>query len=417
MEELSIKRSSIGSASGSIDVFGGFAKAAGSLALRALSEPRVTVLLTEITDDSLRLSSTRHGRFSAAILPLRELLLANKDTPDLKDWLLAEDAPLWTYHVVGSLYLFCKSRNWIPQEGLSFAIASDLPGNRGLSSSVALKVACIRALEKLSASYLRQDEFSRICQEIDQALLGVAHDPSALIASTQNKPGSLLPINPCQAVSLNAIELPRGVTFFSWTQQLSVPRDASRYHAYAFAAAMGRRIALASFDGETCEALPRPSIYLSRDADAVPETLSCEEFEQTYGAFETPYALPDPLQEYQPNAAFGFSMRENRRCELAIHILQSMASINKRKAIEHIGEMLWESHFDCRQLGLRLEEAESMVKELIEAGPQNGVYGGRLSYQGEDCTIIILAEKNAIAFLRRLARAHIPTTDQPLRII
>ncbi len=416
MDALSIKRSAIGSASGSIDVLGGYAKAAGSLALRSLSEPKTTVLLTETSEIALRFSSTRHGRFSCDKRAFDTLVAEQASLADLRGWIESVAAPVWTQHLIGILYLFALKHRWNADEGLAFAVASDIPENQGLSSGAALKMACIRALEKLTTLYHAPGDVERALARVDSELLGLPFDVSATIAATQGRPGCLLPIN-CRDGSAQApIELPRGITFFSWTRRLPAPRDRSWYYERSVAAAMGQRISQTSARHSQSTTLPKPAVFETQIADRLPSAITGRAFETDYGPLHSEYAALQPDCAYDAKRAFSFSIRENHRCEQAIHLLANTGLKFKRQTIEIIGDLLWESHFENRRDGLSLKIADEMISALIHAGPENGIFGGRLDWLGHDCTVIALAEKKAIAYLRRLARDICPDGGEPFQI-
>lgn len=416
MESLTIKRSAIGSASGSIDLFGGYAKAAGSMALRATSDPQTTVLLTETNENVLRISSTRHGRFAVSKNDFDALARQGFSLSQLRSWLVANHAPLWTYHVVGAAFLFAARHRWVAEGGLSFAIASDIPEGQGLSSGAALKIACLRALEKLTTFHTQPGEMDTILERVDIELLGIPFDPTALIASSQNRPGCLLPINCRQRIAQAPIELPRGITIFSWTKRLETTPGKPWQHDRATAAAIGWRLAQPSLVPNTV-GLPKPALFETDLHQTIPETILGRAFESAYGNLASTYSRVEADATYQPRSALHFSIRENLRCELAIHLLSNMGLKFRRRTMEALGDLLWESHFECRADGLRLDLADAMVAALVKAGPDNGIFGGRLDYSGSHCTVIALAERKAIALLRRLAREISPETDEPFQIL
>ncbi len=416
MEPLTIKRSAIGSASGSIDLFGGYAKAAGSMALRAMSDPQTTVLLTETNENILRISSTRHGRFAVSKNDFDTLARHGFSLSELRLWLVANQAPLWSYHVAGAAFLFAARHRWVAEGGLSFAVASDIPEGQGLSSGAALKVACLRALEKLTTFHTLPREMDTILERIDTELLGIPFDPTALIASSQNRPGCLLPINCRENVAQSPIELPRGITIFSWTKRLDEKPDKPWHLNRATAAAMGWRIAQPSLH-DSAPGLPKPAVFESSLSHAIPETILGRDFELQYGPLRSTYSRVAADTTYHPRDALAFSIRENRRCDMAIHLLSNMGLKFRRRTMEALGDLLWESHFECRAAGLRLELADAMIEALAKSGPDFGIFGGRLDYSGSHCTVIALAEKKAIAALRRLAREVCPENSEPFQIL
>ena len=153
---ITIQRSAIGTAPGKLDFLGGFSESNGGLTLQVQTQAKTTVLATEGSDPVLNITSTQRGQFSTKIRAFKELLAANPDNLQAKQWLDDFEVPVWARYVAACVIIFNREFSWTPHAGLSFAISSDVPIGVGVGSSAALEVATLHALEKLSGRYFSE---------------------------------------------------------------------------------------------------------------------------------------------------------------------------------------------------------------------------------------------------------------------
>src|SRR2546430_15478590 len=122
----------IGEAPGRLDFLGGVADYSGSLVLELPLTLTTRVTLTEETTPELVFVSAQEGR-----------CVVISGTPPAA-------LPKWVRYPYGCFLLFCDAQHWRPRTGLMFSIRSRVPASMGVSSSAALEVATMRALENLS---------------------------------------------------------------------------------------------------------------------------------------------------------------------------------------------------------------------------------------------------------------------------
>ena len=122
----------IGEAPGRLDFLGGVADYSGSLVLEMPLRLTTRVTLSGHAAKEFVFVSAQEGRFVVA-----------PGTPPAA-------VPKWVRYSYGCLLLFCRAQRWQPKAGLKFSIRSRVPTSMGVSSSAALEVATLRALEKFS---------------------------------------------------------------------------------------------------------------------------------------------------------------------------------------------------------------------------------------------------------------------------
>ena len=393
-------------------MLGGISRECGGLALQVQSEPKVTVLATEVMDSKIRISSTTKGRWESEIGPFIELCRAGQDPIKLKHWLTSCSTPAWTINVLGAIYFFTQQTGCIPEAGLSFAIACDLPSGLGMGSGIALRVATLRSLEKLSNSHLTSKEYAQIAQKVGQHLLDKSDCRAKPITSVFGKPGSILPIETAKGEPRPHLEMPKGVSLFIWSRQLESQNQRSLYRLASISALTGQ-----SLLGPAVEGLPTPSAFERFHCKRLPSSISIRELPR-----ETKDKI-DLLADFDSSCllrvreALRLAVNENHRSQLAAQALCAMGHNNKRKSAELLGELLIQSHFDHSKQLIPSPTADEMVEALMAIGPAEGLYGGRLSGDGHACTVLVLADKKALPRLRQLSRDLLRESEPLLPIL
>jgi len=140
-----------GEAPGRLDVLGGVADYSGSLVLQMPIRATTRVTITPCATGGLELLSDSEGRVNVP-LPEAAILRGPADgSASIRTWLETHRVPRWARYPLGCFLLFCRASGWRPEAGLRFKIASDVPVSMGVSSSAALEVATLRALEGAAA--------------------------------------------------------------------------------------------------------------------------------------------------------------------------------------------------------------------------------------------------------------------------
>ena len=163
-----------GVAPGRLDVLGGVADYSGSLVLQMPIRATTRVALSPTSAPGLEFASD-HER--TVLLPwpeLRDLVSPTGEVAALRTWLEEHRVPRWVRYPLGCLLLFCHTQGWWPQGGLSFTITSEVPTSMGVSSSAALEVATLRALEIASARHFTGTGLARLAQRAENEIVGRA---------------------------------------------------------------------------------------------------------------------------------------------------------------------------------------------------------------------------------------------------
>src|SRR5436309_2902208 len=138
-----------GVAPGRLDVLGGVGDYSGSLVLQTPIRATTHVTISPLDGPRLEIASEQKGEIT---LPLPAATLTDPLVPidEVRGWMEENYAPHWTRYSLGSFLLFCQDQKWRPPLGMRFGITSNVPVSMGVSSSAALEVATLRALEEAS---------------------------------------------------------------------------------------------------------------------------------------------------------------------------------------------------------------------------------------------------------------------------
>lgn len=370
----------------------------GSLTLQGQTESKTTVLATIGSSATLDFSNALNGKFSTEIQPFAEFFQKQPDWKAFHDWLDENKIPQWTHSVLGSLAIFSTTFGWLPKQGISFAISSDIPMDLGTSSSVSFEIATLRSLEKLSGFYFENNDLATASQKVETEILSRWCPIDNPLAAAFGKPGSILPIENKTAKLRTAIELPKGIVLAAC---LLDQTNTQLYNVANTASAMGVRIAKEHFDHKNeYTANLNPSSYSRNIAKRLPEELSGLDFEKSYGPTIDEQFEIHPDTAYPIQAATQFTIDENYRCKMAAHMLSNMIHNAKRKSVEIVGELMLQSYFQSRSLNLTNLQSDEALDMLSNLGPQNGVYGARLNFGLKQSSLVVLVERSALRQVR-----------------
>lgn len=376
-----------GEAPGRLDFMGGVADYSGSLVLEMPLKVTTRVTITETASPEYVFISKVEGCCT----------LGPGTDP--------EEAPKWVRYPYGCLLLFCEAQRWRPRGGLRFEITSRVPESMGVSSSAALEVATLRALEKLSGKSFTGTKLARLAQRAENEIVGAPCGLMDQLASAYGVRGALLPIL-CRPDILGApVKLPAGVMAVGWPSGVKHAVSDSPYATARAGAFMGRKLIEQGTGRKLSHAAElRPSEVRSLSADILPETITGRVFLQRCGGVDDALSKIESNRTYHVRAAVSFPVEENYRAELAVPLLRGINTRNKADALVVLGELLYQSHAGYSSIGLGCPETDEMVEGVRTLGPSRGFYGARVSGGGSGGTVVVLLRRDAVLALRKLAR-------------
>ena len=377
-----------GEAPGRLDFLGGVADYSGSLVLQMPIGSTTRVAILEINEPLLQVESTQQERVAWPLEKLGDV----------------QSAPARARYVLGSLQLFCKAMNWRPERGLRFEINSDVPVSMGVSSSAALEVATLRALENFAGKKFAGTELAKLAQRVENEIVLAPCGLMDQLTCAHGVQNSLLPILCRPDILRPPIALPEGVLIAGWPSGVKHAVSDSPYATARCAAFMGKKILEKHFVRELKFLTELAPLQVrSVDESTLPATMRGDEFLKLYGGVDDALSVVEPERLYPLRAGTLFPVEENFRCELVTQLLPSITSGNRARVLSAIGELMFESHAGYSSIGLGCDETDAMA-EAIRSQLSQGFYGARVSGGGSGGTVAVLLEKAAWSELQRLSK-------------
>jgi galactokinase len=374
-------------APGRLDVMGGNVDYTGGMVLQGLLREAVWVAVQPRSDDAIRILNPGAARFGWAIdiqFPSGELC----DLERVRAHCEGRAGARWGCYVLGALYFLKRFHGC--EGGAEVFIASDLPPNKGVSSSAALEIATLKAAAAAWGISLCGVELATAGQWVENVVAGAAcgiMDQAAIVLGRENH---LLPMlcQPCRPFA--PVRLPAGICF--WGIDSMAPRSTSGqpYEVARAAAFMGYRL-ICQLEGldvvpEQDAAIPRwtdlrwkgylsnlpVSEFHTRYERQLPEFLSGSEFMERAGEHVDLFTRIDPAREYPVRAAVRYAAEENLRVQQVSSLLEAvagdLAESSLRSSLERIGGIMCQSHAAYAECGLGSADCDELVARALNAG-------------------------------------------------
>ncbi len=389
----------VGEAPGRLDFLGGVADYSGSLVLEMPLRLTTRVTVSEHPAGEFAFVSAQEGR----------CVVAAGAAPAA--------VPKWVRYPYGCLLLFCQEQRWRPRAGLKFVIRSRVPESMGVSSSAALEVATLRALEQFSGRKFTGTALARLAQRAENEIVGAPCGLMDQLSSAYGVRGALLPILCRPDILGEPVRLPRGVVAVGWPSGVKHAVTASPYATARAGAFMGRKLIELATRRKLAHATQLlPAEVRGLPLADLPTKITGRTFLARAGGVDDPLSVIEPAKTYGVRAAVSFPVEENFRAEAAVALLRGFKPAAREATLRALGELLYQSHAGYSSIGLGCPETDEMVAAVRKLGPSKGFYGARVSGGGSGGTVVVLLQKAALPTLRRLA-AKIRFSSEPLGLI
>lgn len=437
-----------GIAPGRLDVLGGVADYSGSLVLQTPIEATTRVRIAASPQAVIRAQS-EDKRFEmpltqASTLRDANAMLVRARLDDLR-------VPLWARYPLGCLLLFSRAAQWWPEHGLSLEIESDVPLSMGVSSSAALEIATLRALEAMSGYPLDATRRARLAQQAENEIVGAPCGLMDQLASVYGVRGALLPILCRPDIVFDAVALPAWAVVAGWPSGVKHAVADSPYAVARASAFMGKKLLEAHFKRPLHHLTEiSPSQLRGTSESVLPYHMMGREWLERFDHLDDEFSTVEKARLYPLRDGASFPIEENFRCELAMRLLgstqndksnhdksnhgkpkddnahakpQDDVALQERSshknfsdfssqepALRALGELMFQSHAGYSTIGLGSRETDAMVEAARRMGPQNGIYGARVSGGGSGGTVVVLLRRDALSTLESL-RERFQTPD------
>jgi L-arabinokinase len=404
---------------GRLDVMGGNVDYTGGMVLQSVLREAVWIAVQPRTDDVVRVLNPGAARFGwQRSIELQTAALG--DLPGLRLLCNRREGSRWAGYVLGALH-FLNSRNgWGSSGGADIFIASDLPPNKGVSSSAALTIAVLKAASTAQGISLDGVALAVAGQWVENVVVGAAcgiMDQAAIVLGEED---SLLPLlcQPCGPFP--AVKLPPDLCLWGIDSMESRSTAGAAYETARAAAFIGYKL-ICQYEGievipEEGSAIPRwtdsrwngylsnldPLEFRSRYERWLPESLIGRECLARVGAHTDPFTTIYPGTEYPVRAAVRYATEENLRVQTVRALLESSSSGASDSTVKILGEILCQSHGAYAECGLGSEACD----ELVALALKSGFAGAKMTGGGAGGVVAILGRPDGQPVVHRVAQDY-----------
>ena len=384
-------------APGRLDLMGGNADYTGGLVFQATIREGTRAAVQVRADDAIVLINPQLSDHRI------EFHLADMTSDDAVR-ALVKPIP-WTAYVLGVFHFLREKR------GATVYIESNVPQNKGVSSSAAVEVAVMKAAAAAYGVPLGGIELAESCQWVENV---IAQSPCGVMdqaAVVLGEEGCVMPLlcQPCcpyplvhlpdqlecraidsgirHSVAGLACETARAAAFMAYKmicdwEQLPVSYDDSRFIP---------RYKDSRWNGYLSNLTP--SIFRSHFENRLPEFLSGAEYRNTH---VDPFTPLRPEVVYPVRAAARYAVEENQRVRLFIELAKGSTGF------ESMGELMYQSHYAYTECGLGCEATDYLV-ELVRS---EGLYGAKMTGGGAGGTVAVLCHKGSDEAFNRVVERY-----------
>ena len=285
--------------------------------------------------------------------------------------------PGWALYPAGVAWVF--QQQGLTVQGLDGIYSSDIPIGAGLSSSAAVEVAFAVAWQHLGGWKIDRMRLAQLCQQAEVKYVGVNSGLMDQFASAHGVAGHALYFD-TRSLFWKPIPLPNGTAIVIADSGVRRSLTNSAYNERH--AACEQAVALLRQSLPTIQAL----------RDVTPGQLS-----------ENAHLLPPIIYKRARHV-----VEECARVDQAVHLLEAGDAL-------HFGELMVAAHASLRDL---YEVSCPELDQLVEiAASLEGCLGARLTGAGfGGCTVNLVQEQNAPAFVARLQRGYQQITGQQVQV-
>jgi L-arabinokinase len=407
-----------GTAPGRMDVMGGIADYSGSLLLQMPIKQTTTVSIQKRNDGVFhfrtQITKKKTNDFIIHLSAIKDNSLI--EAGNVIKSVVGGD---WAVYILGC-FLVLKKEKKISLDGANVFIESNVPWGKGVSSSAALEVATMNALNQLYKLSLGKEELAVLAQMAENLVVGAPCGLMDQLSSHLGQKNKLLPLI-CQPHHVDkAISIPPGINFSGIDSGVRHAVSGASYSDVRAAAFMSYSI-IALSEGASGEdldharasadwsALPYKGflanipvpVFEEKYLSLLPGEIPGKDFLSRYKVSIDPVTTIDEQKIYKPLVCGSHPVYENARVNEFKALLKSFKKHEEKQgSLIRMGNLMMESHQSYSAVGLGNEYTDKIVKMVSEAGATNGLYGARVSGGGNGGTVCILSYgkegKNAV---------------------
>lgn len=419
-------------APGRLDLMGGIADYSGALVLQLPTSEATLAAIQRTSDRTLTIVSMGPDRADdEAVFTMSLAEFEENGRPisyaAAREYFARQSVHAWAAYVAGAFLVLMRERGVHFPTGARLFIRSQVPEGKGVSSSAAVEVASMTAIAAAYGVDVAPREMALLCQMVENLVVGAPCGVMDQMTSVCGEADRLLALL-CQPAELQApVSLPADLAVWGIDSGIRHAVSGADYTSVRVGAFMGYRILLelAALAGRQMPpdairderwhgylANVTPSEFEQSFAAHLPETLRGAEFIERYGETPDPVTTIDPTHTYAVRQPTAHPIYEHFRVRTFAALLGNRLASgagNQPELLQNallLGECMYQSHASYSACGLGSSGTDELVRLARAAGPEQEIYGAKITGGGSGGTVAILGARNAESAVLSIAAEY-----------
>ena len=394
-----------------LDVMGGIADYSGANVCEAVLGHGMLMAIQARTDRTLRIRSAQIGPRSLPVetrIPLDYFTSGDAvgSYAQVRELCHANPIAAWAAYIGGSIFTLLKEENVELPYGFSFLLLSAVPMNVGIGSSAAVEIGTLSCLNSYLNLKLDGARIARLGQMAENHVVGAPCGIMDQIAVASGHEGKLTHILCRPGAIVGEVELPPGTGFVGINSMVRHSVAGNAYGNVRIGAFMGKKI-INEIRARTGRAAVNYLTEISSEEfkdgyeKEIPETILGSDFLAKYKTHDDPVTTVQPDATYRVVGPTRHPIGENERVLKFISALNT-AKTGDEKALVTAGELMYGAHESYRDnCKLSVPEVNFLVEAVRKRGPENGLFGAKITGGGTGGTVAVFGKIAAL-------KEHIP---------
>jgi L-arabinokinase len=305
--------------------------------------------------------------------------------------------------VVGAFIVLMRERGVRFSSGAKIFISSSVPEGKGVASSAALEVASMQAIVSAFGISLGPHPMALLCQKVENLVAGAPCGVMDQMAAAVGTDDSLLALL-CQPAELQApVRVPSEIAFWGLDSGERHAIGGTSYELVRAGAFMGLRI-LGDQDRWNGYLANITVPEFERDfLHRLPEEMTGQEYLSRYSKTSDAATRVVPTCTYKVRRATAHPVYERDRVERFRRLLMGFPSEERWTSL---GELMYQSHASYSACGLGSPATDMIVDLVRKEGPDQGLYGARVTGGGSGGTVAVLGRADAVSAIDRVRNRY-----------
>ncbi len=397
-----------------LDVMGGIADYCGAVVCEATLAPAVVLGIRKRNDGDIHILSIgieKEGLKNSCTVSVAQfyrngLLLSY---PAASQLLTRQGSSAWAAYIAGVVFALLKEKMARSiDSGCNIVLKSTIPLAVGIGSSAAIEIATMHALNELTGMGLTSAEIARLCQLVENNVVGAPCGIMDQIVTACGRENTMLAIQCQPGKVLGNVAVPEEFAFAGINSNVKHSVSGSKYTDVRVGAFMGHKMILDALGIAVDEdpfggylANISPGRFRREFKHKLPSSVPGNKFLEKHGDTIDTATKVDPKKVYMVRSRTEHPVYENSRAQRFLSLCTAAATAGDdaavREAMRAAGRLMYGSHWSYRhRCGLDSPETHLLVSLARAIGEEGGIYGAKITGGGSGGTVAVLGQKKML---------------------